>query len=182
MHFHYTDHVRSSTFLRKIQHSDYADTVTTLCSRTSILIVRILTLDSHLWLHGLTESIHLNALTRLRDIATPRVRRLDYYGWSLVQGLPPASPFSVNRVGQHNRIGPQGGDRNGQGSGPYQGDRDGNSSGSQHGVRSRDQGFQCSPAGHGQPDRSCTPRGRPVALPDRNQQPFLPNVLCAACK
>jgi hypothetical protein len=170
MHFHYTDRVRSSTFLWAIQHSNYADTVTTLQSHVNFYREDFDTgfLPPHLRLHGLAESIHLNALTRLWDIATPRVRRLDYYGQSLVQGLLPASMISVNPVSQHDRIGPRGSDRDGQGSGPYHGDCDGNNSGSQRGVRPRDQGFQRSPAGHGQPDRSRTPRGRPVARPDRN--------------
>jgi hypothetical protein len=75
MHFHYTDRVRSSTFLRAIQHSDYADTVTTLQSHVNSYREDFDTgfLPPHRWLHGLAESIHLNALTRLRDIATPHV-------------------------------------------------------------------------------------------------------------
>jgi hypothetical protein len=170
MHFHYTDRVRSSTFLRAIQHSDCADTVTTLQLHVNSYREDFDTgfLPPHLRLHNLAESIHLNALTHLWDIATLRVCRLDYYGRSLVQGLPPASPFSVNHVGQHDRIGPRGGDRDGQDNSPYHGDRDGNSSGSQRGVRPRDQGIQCSLAGHGQPDRLRTPRGCPVAWPDCN--------------
>ena len=76
MHFHYTDRVRSSTFLWAIHHSDYTDTVTTLQSHVNSYCEDFDTgfLPPQLRLHGLAESIHLNALTCLRDIATPRVR------------------------------------------------------------------------------------------------------------
>jgi hypothetical protein len=36
MHFHYTDRTRSGIFLRAIQHSDYANTVTTLQSHVNL--------------------------------------------------------------------------------------------------------------------------------------------------
>ncbi len=67
IHYHYMDHVRSSTSLRAIQNSDYADTVTTLQSHVNSYHEDYDTgfLPPHLHLHGLAESIHSNTQARL---------------------------------------------------------------------------------------------------------------------
>ncbi len=87
MHYHYTDRVWSSTFLRAIQNSDYADTVTTLQSHVNSYCEDYDTgfLPPHLRLHRLAESIHSNAQACLQDIVSPRLRRIDY-GCSMVRG------------------------------------------------------------------------------------------------
>ena len=63
LQFHYTDRTRSGIFLRAIQHSNYADTVTTLQSHVNSYREEYDTgfLPPHLRLHGLAESIHQNA-------------------------------------------------------------------------------------------------------------------------
>jgi hypothetical protein len=64
MHYQYTDWTRSGIFLRAIQHSDYADTVTTLQSHVNSYRedYDMGYLPSHLRLHELAESIHQNTL------------------------------------------------------------------------------------------------------------------------
>jgi hypothetical protein len=63
MHYHYTNRTRSGIFLCAIQHSDYANTVTTLQSHVNSYREEYDTgfLPPHLCLHGLAESIHQNA-------------------------------------------------------------------------------------------------------------------------
>jgi hypothetical protein len=98
MHYHYTDWTRSGIFLRAIQNSDYANTVPTLQSHVNLYQedYDMGYLPPHLRLHGLAESIHQNALARLRDIVSPRLRWIDV-STSRVQGLP-ALP-SVDQLG-----------------------------------------------------------------------------------
>ena len=86
MLYHYTDRTRSGIFLRAILHSNYADTVTLL----------------HLRVHCLAKSIHQNAQSRMRDIASPRIRQLDV-GTSQIQGLP--NSITVYRFGWQDRPG-----------------------------------------------------------------------------
>ena len=76
MLYHYTDRTRSGIFLRAILHSDYADTVTLLQSQVNSYREEYDTgfLPPHLRVHGLAESIHQNAQSRMRDIASPRIR------------------------------------------------------------------------------------------------------------
>jgi hypothetical protein len=180
MHYHFTNRVQSSTFLRAIQHSDYTDTITTLQSHMNSYPEDYNTgfLPPHLHLHGLAESIHLNAQARLRDIAVPHIQRLDY-GCSLVQGIPPPpgphSP-SINRLGCPERNGVGFCDNN----------WDGNDGGGDQGARERTHNGRDSYCGipdvRGQADRSRTPKGCPVARPDCNRCQYLPDVQCAACK
>jgi hypothetical protein len=125
MHYHFTDQVQISTFLRAIQHSDYADTIMTLQSHVNSYREDYDTgfLPPHLRLHGLAESIHLNAQAQLRDIAVPRIQRLDY-GRSLVQGIPPlAGPHSpsINQLDhpERNGVGFRDNDWDGNGGGGY---------------------------------------------------------------
>ncbi len=93
LQYHYTNRVRSSTFLCAIQQSNYADAVTTLQSHINSYREEYDTgfLPAHLHIHGLAESIHLNAQNRLRDIASPRLRCIDTYR-TIIQGIPPPSP------------------------------------------------------------------------------------------
>jgi hypothetical protein len=81
LQYHYTNRVRSSTFLCAIQQSDYADAVTTLQSHIHSYREEYDTgfLPAHLCIHGLAESIHLNAQNHLHDIASPRLHRIDTY-------------------------------------------------------------------------------------------------------
>ncbi len=127
MYYHFTDRVQSSTFLHAIQHLDYADTIKTLQSHMNSYCEDYNTsfLPLHLRLHGLVKSIHLNAQAWLRDIAVPRIQRLDY-GCSLVQGIPlPAGPYSpsINRLGhpERNVVGFRDNNRDGNGGGGYRG-------------------------------------------------------------
>ncbi len=94
-------------FLRAVQFSEYADTVTTLQLHVNSFWQEYDNgyLLPHLCLHGLATSIHQNAQAWLQDIISPRVRRVldDEFSYarrtfdrdySLVQGLPRA-----NRLG-----------------------------------------------------------------------------------
>jgi hypothetical protein len=76
--FHYDDRTRSGMFLRAVQFSEYADTVTTLQSHVNSFRQEYDNgyLPLHLRLHGLATSIHQNAQAWLRDIISPRVRRV----------------------------------------------------------------------------------------------------------
>ena len=160
--YHYTDRTRSGIFLRAIQYSEFADTVTLLQSHVNSYREDYDTgcLPPHLRLHGLAESIHQNAQSRMRDIATPRVRRVDA-SHSLVQGLP-ESP-SVYRFGRQDRPGPP---------------RDRDTTGGQ--GRDRDRRDDNRNVDQRNGDRPRQQRGPP--RPDRNRRPYLADVQCAACK
>ena len=88
MLYHYTDRTRSGIFLRAILHSDYSDTVTLLQSHVNSYREEYNAgfLPPHLRVHGLAESIHQNAQSRMRDIASPHICRLDV-GTSEIQCL-----------------------------------------------------------------------------------------------
>ncbi len=95
MNFHYDDRTRSGIFLRAIQKTDLADTVTTLQSQVnSFRDTDEGYLPPHLRLHRLATSIHQNIQARLRDIVSPRARRVNA-SHSLIQGPP-----RINRVGR----------------------------------------------------------------------------------
>ena len=173
MLYHYTDRTRSGIFLRAIMHSDYADTVTLLQSHVNSYREEYDTgfLPPHLRVHGLAESIHQNAQSRMQDIASPRIRRIDV-GPSPIQG-PPHSPM-VYRYEWQDRQGAT---------------RDCDATGS----RGRDQERRAVSWGKDQrdndrphqhrgpvPDRPRQRRGPP--RPDRNRRPYLADVQCAACK
>jgi hypothetical protein len=104
--FHYDNRTRSGMFLRAAQFSEFADTVTTLQSHVNSFVEEYDSgyLPPHLHLHGLANSIHQNAQACLRDIVSPRVRRVldnDFStdhritdgNYSQVQGLPRANRF-----------------------------------------------------------------------------------------
>ncbi len=179
--FHYDNRTRSGMFLRAVQFSEYADTVTTLQSHVNSFWQEYDNgyLPPHLCLHGLATSIHQNAQAWLRDITSPRVRRVldDEFSfahrtfdrdYSLVQGLPRA-----NRLGWGDH--PCGATRMANNDG-YCG-RGGNDD--YHGCHERPQPPDgASARGCG---RAPHAPGR-LARPDRNCRPFLPDVQCAACK
>jgi hypothetical protein len=76
LNFHYGDSLRSGAFLRTIQFSELADTVTILQSHVNSYRddYKDSYLPPHLRLHGLAISIHQNAQVRLSNIATLRAQ------------------------------------------------------------------------------------------------------------
>jgi hypothetical protein len=173
LNFHYDDRTHSGIFLRAIQFSEFADTVTTLQSHINSCRDEFEDgyLPPHLRLHGLATSIDQNVKARLRDIVTPRARRLDG-NFSKVQGIP-----ICNRVGRDDT--PRGGGFRDRG-----GDRNDRTRGRIDGDHSRGGRSQPSPSTSQDTDHGGrTPRGRgQIARPDRYRRPFLPDVQCAACK
>ena len=173
MLYHYTNRTWSGIFLRAFLHSNYADTVTLLQSHVNSYREENNTrfLPPHLRVHGLAESIHQNAQSRMRDIASPRIRRLDIET-SPIQG-PPHSP-TVYRYEQQDRPGaPR--DREVTGGRGRDQDRQNVSWGDDQ--RGNDRSRQHHGPG---PDRPRQQRGPP--RPDRNCRPYLADVQCAACK
>ena len=172
LNIHYGDRTRSGIFLRAIQFLEFADTVTTLQSYMNSFRQEFDDgyLPPHLRLHGLATSIHQNTQARLRNIATPHARRLNGT-FSRIQGVPIC-----------NRIGP---DETPRGGGFR--DRGGTRANCARGCSDDDQypgGCFQPPSGSHDSDRnSCTPQGHgQLARPDRNCQPFLPDVQCATCR
>jgi hypothetical protein len=76
--------------------SDFADTVTTLQSHVNSFREQYDDgyLPPHLRIHGLATSINQNTQARMRDVISPRVRRLS----AIVQGIP-----TVHRVDRDDR-------------------------------------------------------------------------------
>ncbi len=165
MNFHYNDRTCSGIFLRAIQHTDYADTVTTLQAQVNTYCkFDDGYLPSHLCLHGLATRIHQNAMARLRDIASPRICCFDG-GSSQIQGAPTINRFDWNIRSKCWRGG----------------------SGDAGDIR-WDQAY-ASPRGsirfvtHRVEDPPHKPRGQGrLARPDRNRRPFLLDVQCDSCK
>ena len=89
--FHYDDRTCSSIFLRAIQFSDFADTVTNLQSHVNLFREQYDDgyLPPHLRIHGLATSINQNTQACMGDIISPRVRHLR----TIVQGV-----LTINRV------------------------------------------------------------------------------------
>jgi hypothetical protein len=94
--FHYDDRTRSSIFIRAIQFSNFADTVTTLQSHVNLFREQYDDgyLPPHLRIHGLATSINQNTQAHMHDVISPRVRRLS----TIVQGIP-----TVHRVDRDDR-------------------------------------------------------------------------------
>jgi len=164
VNFHYDDRTRSGTFLRAVQFSEYADTVTTLQSHVNSFRNEYEDgyLPPHHRLHGLATSINQNAQARLRDIAHPRMHRIDG-DFSGVQGVPTCHRVGRDEPPRGGGFCDRSGDRNDRARGRVNGDPT-------RGVHDGDRG------GH-------APRGRgQIACPDRNRRPFLPDIQCAACK
>ena len=168
LNFHYDDRTRSGIFLRAIQFSEFADAVTTLQSHVNSFRQEFDDgyLPPHLRLHGLATSLHQNAQARLRDIATPRARRLDG-NVSRVQGVPTCHRIGRGETPRGGRARDSDRDRGDDRADRTRGRPD---DGSRWQPRDQDRG--------GPPRRG---RGR-LARPDRNRRPFLPDVQCAACK
>ena len=197
---HFDARTRSCIFLRAISQTDYADIATLLQAQ----------LDSfckvdddgyvphHLRLSGLTTMLHNNAMARVQDFATPRINKLggmesvwdlvddDELPFCHVQGYEPRvlrleqgrdrGQFQrgQNRDFRHSRNA----DHH-EGPPPRGRDHDRRKGLSfrdlgQGGGRSGDRG-----PGRGRPSK--IPRDRPVR-PDQRRHPFLPGVICAACK
>ncbi len=154
LNFHYDDRTWSGLFLRAVQYSQFADTVTLLQSHVNLYWQEFEDgyLPPNLCLHGLANSIHQNALARLRDIATPWARHVEG-DITHVQGLPLINCFA--REERH---------RGGFGK-----------QSSSVGSRDRDRTLR-------DPD-SRSPRGPGrLACPNCNRRPYLPDVQCAACR
>jgi hypothetical protein len=168
-------------FLHTVQFTEFADTVTTL-----LLHVNSYQMDydngylpPHLCLHGLATSIHQTTQSWLRDVISPRVRRVleddDFLdGRDSLNNLPRVQ--GVPRVNWMNRDNKQASDDHtwGRGRGnPWVGNR--------HNVPHR----SCPSPSEGTPARGhgCFPHGPGrLARPDCNRRLFLPDVQCAACK
>jgi hypothetical protein len=160
--FHYNNCTRSGIFLRAIQFSNFANTVTTLQSHVNSFRDKYDDghLPPHLRLHGLATSIHQNTQAQMRDIISSRVQRLEGSS-SIMQGVP-----TVCRVDWDNRSCVGFKDRGGGGN---------------NGKDYWDHGRNDNP----QASQECPhPQRSPgqLARPDCNCCPFLPNVQCAACK
>ena len=89
LNFHYDDWTCSGIFLRAIQYTEFADTVTTFQSHVNSYHEDFEDgyLPPHLCLHGLATSINQNSQARLRNIAVLRARRLDVT-FLQIQGAP----------------------------------------------------------------------------------------------
>jgi hypothetical protein len=162
--FHYDDRTRSGIFLRAVQFSEYADTVTTLQSHVNSFRDKYEDgyLPPHLRLYGLATSINQNAPACLCDIAHPRMHRIDG-DFSRVRGVPTCHRIGREETPRGGGFCDRGGNRNDRARGHIDGDPT-------HGVCDGDHGGRA-PRGHGQ-----------IARLDRNRWPFLPDVQCAACK
>jgi hypothetical protein len=73
--FHYDNRTRSGMFLRAIQLTEFADTVTTLLLHVNLYRTEYDDgyLPPHLCLHGLATSIHQTTQGWLCDVISPRV-------------------------------------------------------------------------------------------------------------
>ena len=195
---HFDARTRSCIFLRAISQTDYADIVTLL--QAQLDSHRDATDDGHvphhLRLSGLATMIHNNAKARVKDFAAPRIHKLDGMDsvWDLVdddelpfchvQGYEPR----VLRLDQGRDRG-RGREFDRRETPSLRGDRH-DGSGLRGGNRDYDRrdnsGFRERTPGRSRyGDRSNRPSdtvpGRPVR-PDQRRRPFLPGVICAACK
>jgi hypothetical protein len=162
LNFHCDDRTCSRIFLRAIQFSNFADTVTTLQSHVNLFREPYDDgyLPPHLRLHGSATSIHQNTQARMHDIISPRIRCIEG-SLSVVQGV--TAIHWVDRD-DHSRV-------------SFRDSGGGGSNGREYRHRGRD-------------DNPRAPRERPrpqsgpgrLTRPDRNRCPFLPDVQCAACK
>ena len=172
LNFHYDDRTRSGIFLRAIQFSEFADTVTTLQSHLNSFCEEFEDgyLPPHLHLHGLATSIHQNAQAHLCNIATPRAHRLDG-NFSRIQGVPICNRIGCDETPRGSGFKDRGADHVDCTCGRFDHDQ-------HRGGRSNPPSSSCNLDRGG-----CTPRGRgQLARLDRNCRPFLPDVQCAACK
>jgi hypothetical protein len=186
---HYDVRTRSGMFLRTVQSTEFADTVTTLLSHVNLFRQEFDDgyLPPHLRLHGLATSIHQTTQARLRDVISPRVRHVldnehvlgnhELGGESSrVQGVP-----RINRISRDDHT--RGAARQGTEYHPRgRGGDDSRGHGSYDVPPDRYRRPQ-SQEGTSDCRRGCAPRGPGrLARPDRSWRPFLPDVQCAACK
>ena len=197
---HFDACTRSCIFLRAISQSDYADIATLLQAQLDSF--RKVDDDGyvphHLRLSGLTTMLHNNATARVRDFATPRINKLggsdsiwdlvddDELPFCHVQGYEPRVlrleqgrdrglfQWGQGRDFRHSR------DADCRAAPPPRGrDHD-----RREGLSFRDLGQGGGRSGDRGPGRGRPgdiPRDRPVR-PDQRHRPFLPGVICAACK
>jgi len=178
--FHYNDRTRSGLFLRAVRSSQFADTITLLQSHINSYREEFEDgyLPPNLRLHGLATSLNQNAQSRLRDIATPRARRLEGDTTPTngaisprVQGVPSIYRFERPRPGF--------GDREHR--------RDDSDRPRRREDSDRNKTIRFSPT-HGTPARPREGGGRSqhgpgrLARPDRNRRPFMKDEQCAACR
>jgi hypothetical protein len=173
--------LRTSIFLHAIPTSDYTDIVTLL--QTQVDMYRNPDdegyLPQHLWLNGIATAINNNYKTRVWDVATPRVRRTDgaTFDWDMladgeqpychVQGFTPCA-FCLDQG--RDRV-----DNNRDYGGRRELDRRGS-------PGFRDCGSQdCDRGGPPSGRQGDAPQGRSIR-PDQRHRPYIPNVICAACK
>ena len=179
LNFHYNDRTRSGLFLRAVQSSQFADTITLLQSHINSYREEFEDgyLPPNLRLHSLATSLSQNALSRIRDIATPRARRIGCDqslidgATSRVQGVP--SIYRIERP------------RTGIGDRSHRRDDSDRSCRRNDSDRSRTVRF---PPTHGTPEHPRDNGGRSqhgpgrLARPDRNRRPYMKDEQCAACR
>jgi hypothetical protein len=201
--------MRTTIFLRAISTSAYANIVTLL--QTQVDSYRNPDDDGylphHLRLNGIATLINNNAKARVRDLATPRIHRMDgassgldleaddwdqfdeaEHPYSHVQGYTPrALRLDQGRDDKGSSRDRPRGFYKGRGDpvtpgfpGPR--DRRGDKSPSHQGERPP-YPRRGDDDRHGDDDRRVhfNPHGRSIR-PDRRRRPYLPDVICAACK
>ena len=169
--FHYNDRTRSGLFLRAVQSSQFADTITLLQSHINSYREEFEDgyLPPNLRLHGLATSLNQNAQSRIQDIATLRAQRLgcnrpplDSAVSPRVQGVPSIYHLERPRTGFGDRD-----NRRDDGDRPRRRDDS---------DRTRKVRF---PPTHGKPDHLHDGGGRfqhgpgRLACPDHNRRPFM---------
>ena len=142
-----------------------------VCLSATDLRVLPASIPSLIYFQRLHAYIHQNAQSRMRDIASPRICRLDV-GTSPIQG-PPHSP-TVYRYERQDRPGAP---RDREVTGGRGRDQDRRNVSWGNDQRGNDRPRQLRGSG---PDRPRQQRGPP--RPDRNCRPYLVDVQCAACK
>ena len=191
---HFDSRMRSCIFLRAISQTDYADIVTLL--QAQLDLHRSADNDGHiphhLRLSSLATMINNNAKARVKDLVSPRIHRLDGMDsmWDMVdkdelpfchvQGYEPRV-LRLEQGRDRDRPLPRGRGR----------DFDRRESPSLRGGRKYDRwdnsGFHNRTQGGSRYGADRGPRlpdsnpGCPIRL-DQRRRPFLPGVICAACK
>jgi hypothetical protein len=166
LNFHFDDRRRSNIFLRAIQSSQFADTVTVLQSQINSFRFEYDDgfLPPHLCLHGLATSIHQNTQACLTGIARPRANMVSD---NLLQIQEIPTSYRISRDDP-----------------PRLNNRSRDSAGHAGNGFIGENTWRYA----GQAQDRATPRGRVrpsnpgrLARPDRNRRPFIEGVQCAAC-
>jgi hypothetical protein len=180
--------MRTTIFLWAISTSDYADIVTLL----QIQVDSFCNPDDdgflphHLWLNGIATLINNNAKARVRDFATPCIHRVDGAdtNWDLFDKVEQPFCHMQGYTPRALRL-EQGRDRLQQGQdcdrgfnrGRWEMDRWDFSGLRDCGHPNLCPGDRGPSGGHG----GNAPQGRSLC-PDRQRRPYMPDMLCAACK